>query len=194
MRDQVWDVNNGKKNGVGPCFVCKTEIDSKKFVCGHVLAESNGGETTLENLRPICSDCNLGMSTMHMKEYMIKAGKYKGEFENNNSNNDDNSDGNIEEDPNLDISNLSAADQATLSSANVMDEKTRLFIQRCDQYMTYVDDYDKLPTRNNVKTLAEFYDRNKCKFIKNNMNDQRKILFKKVMDKRQKYEDKNKQK
>ena len=31
LRIQVWDTNIGKEKGVGPCFVCKYNIDSKNF-------------------------------------------------------------------------------------------------------------------------------------------------------------------
>ena len=54
---------------MGPCYVCRTSISIWDFECGHVVAESNGGETTLNNLRPICGVCNKSMGTMDLEEY-----------------------------------------------------------------------------------------------------------------------------
>jgi len=35
------------------------------FQCGHNVPESKGGSTTLQNLVPICSRCNLSMGSQH---------------------------------------------------------------------------------------------------------------------------------
>ncbi|NDG68463.1 MAG: hypothetical protein EB135_03170, partial [Proteobacteria bacterium] len=40
------------------------------FECGHIIAEAKGGETSLENLRPICSTCNKSMKTINMNDYI----------------------------------------------------------------------------------------------------------------------------
>ena len=59
-----------------PCFCCrKNKIKALDgYECGHVIAESKGGETTLENLRPICHECNRngngGMGTQNMRDYI----------------------------------------------------------------------------------------------------------------------------
>jgi hypothetical protein len=33
----------GREKGVGNCFCCNSEIDSKHFECGHVIPISKGG-------------------------------------------------------------------------------------------------------------------------------------------------------
>ena len=37
---------------------------------GHIISEKDGGSTNIENLRPVCADCNLGMKTQNMIVYM----------------------------------------------------------------------------------------------------------------------------
>jgi hypothetical protein len=63
------------KNINGKCCCCKVEnISIKNFDCGHVISEKNGGDISLENLRPICRLCNSSMSTMNMDEFIKKFG------------------------------------------------------------------------------------------------------------------------
>ena len=50
---------------------CKhQDIRQIEFHCGHIIAEKNGGTTTIQNLRPICAQCNLSMGTKDMNEFM----------------------------------------------------------------------------------------------------------------------------
>lgn len=73
LKIQVWDKYIGKDTAIAKCYCCrKTEIRSRTFTAGHVLSEKDGGKTTVENLRPICSICNLSMKTMHMRDYIEK--------------------------------------------------------------------------------------------------------------------------
>jgi 5-methylcytosine-specific restriction endonuclease McrA len=73
LRTVVWNKYIGENIGKSLCMCCKDNfISCFKFHCGHVIAESNGGETTLENLRPICDDCNQSMQSMNMKEFAYK--------------------------------------------------------------------------------------------------------------------------
>jgi 5-methylcytosine-specific restriction endonuclease McrA len=69
VKCQAWDYHIGKNNGVGNCFTCNKNIDSKHFECGHIIARKNGGEDVLENLMPICELCNKSMGTMNMMEF-----------------------------------------------------------------------------------------------------------------------------
>ena len=65
--------NIGKEHGVALCFCCRNkEIEKDDFQAGHILAEANGGTIEVDNLVPICSQCNQGMGTMHMREYIEK--------------------------------------------------------------------------------------------------------------------------
>jgi 5-methylcytosine-specific restriction endonuclease McrA len=66
LREQVWLKYNGKKFEK-KCVVrwCKNNVDVFNFVVGHNIPQSKGGNTTLENLRPICSRCNLSMGNKY---------------------------------------------------------------------------------------------------------------------------------
>lgn len=73
MREDVWKRYCGDLDQSSPCLCCqKHKIDVWNFHCGHVVAESKGGETNADNLRPICSQCNLSMKTMDMQAFMKK--------------------------------------------------------------------------------------------------------------------------
>lgn len=69
LREAVWIQNVGRqfehKCLVGWCPNTMTAFD---FQTGHNIPESRGGATTLENLVPICSRCNLSMSNTHTIE------------------------------------------------------------------------------------------------------------------------------
>lgn len=69
LREAVWIQNVGRtfehKCLVGWCPNTMTVFD---FQTGHNIPESRGGATTLENLVPICSRCNLSMSNTHTIE------------------------------------------------------------------------------------------------------------------------------
>jgi hypothetical protein len=71
LKEEVWTKYIGPSVGQSKCLCCKiNDITQMSFHCGHVVAEANGGETNLFNLRPICSKCNLSMGTQHMDEFM----------------------------------------------------------------------------------------------------------------------------
>jgi len=72
MRANVWDFYIGEEKGIAKCLCCdRSEITQFQFECGHVISEYNGGDTTLENLRPVCSMCNKSMGKMNMDEFII---------------------------------------------------------------------------------------------------------------------------
>jgi hypothetical protein len=62
LAEQVWIRYMGH-TFEGKCRVswCQNTITVFDFQSGHNIPESRGGATTLENLIPICSRCNLGM-------------------------------------------------------------------------------------------------------------------------------------
>ena len=63
LRQQVWLNTNGKQYEC-KCFVkwCSNTIDVFNYQVGHDIPESKGGTLHLNNLKPICSNCNLSMS------------------------------------------------------------------------------------------------------------------------------------
>jgi len=53
-----------------PCLCCQhTAITPFLFECAHVMAESQGGSTTVENLRPCCAMCNRSMGKRNFFEF-----------------------------------------------------------------------------------------------------------------------------
>lgn len=71
VKQLVWDKYIGEYIGKTKCYCCKLiDIKQSSFHCGHVVAEKNGGGMEIENLRPICKNCNSSMRTTDMHEFM----------------------------------------------------------------------------------------------------------------------------
>ena len=69
-RKIVWE-KDFKDKEKGICKVCnKVEININTFHCGHIISHKNGGETSFENLKPICVTCNNKMGSLNLYEYM----------------------------------------------------------------------------------------------------------------------------
>jgi 5-methylcytosine-specific restriction endonuclease McrA len=69
IKSLTWDKYIGKERGIGPCYVCAKDIDSKHFELGHIQAKAKGGSDEIDNLRPICSLCNKSIGTKNMDEF-----------------------------------------------------------------------------------------------------------------------------
>lgn len=69
IRNQVWRKYCGNMLD-GKCFCCCQAIKYESWEAGHIVAEVNGGQTNLENLRPICIPCNRSMGKTNMIEFM----------------------------------------------------------------------------------------------------------------------------
>lgn len=53
------------------CLCCNSRwISQFDFECGHVQAVAEGGDDSIDNIRPICKSCNVGMKTINMMEYI----------------------------------------------------------------------------------------------------------------------------
>jgi 5-methylcytosine-specific restriction endonuclease McrA len=71
LRKKVWYTYIGKQHGISPCLCCRSEeIGQLDFHVGHVVSIKEGGDTTINNLRPICSTCNLSMGSTHMSAFI----------------------------------------------------------------------------------------------------------------------------
>ena len=71
IKKLVWNTNIGEDIGKSKCMCCKsTDITQMSFNCGHIVAESKGGDTIVSNLKPICQNCNSSMGTINMNEFM----------------------------------------------------------------------------------------------------------------------------
>jgi 5-methylcytosine-specific restriction endonuclease McrA len=74
LKTSVWIHYVGQKFN-GYCCVewCKTNLTPFTFEVGHNIPESKGGSTTIDNLRPICSQCNKSMGNKYtITEYSTK--------------------------------------------------------------------------------------------------------------------------
>jgi 5-methylcytosine-specific restriction endonuclease McrA len=73
LRKQIWEKEFGNKTEgkcpISSCSVILYKEDDSAFQCGHVIPKSRGGEDTLDNLRPICANCNARMNCIHWDEY-----------------------------------------------------------------------------------------------------------------------------
>lgn len=71
LKKIVWNKWIGEEFGNAKCLCCKvTTINQLSFHCGHVISHYNGGLITVDNLRPICSSCNLSMGKENMDDFM----------------------------------------------------------------------------------------------------------------------------
>jgi len=74
VRHSVWTAWFGNRRE-GVCYCCGLEpVTTANFHCGHIESEKNGGKVELDNLRPICMQCNLSMGTIEMHNFMKKYG------------------------------------------------------------------------------------------------------------------------
>ena len=48
------------------------EITQMNFNCGHIQAESQRGDQSVDNLKPVCQSCNSSMGTQNMDEFKNK--------------------------------------------------------------------------------------------------------------------------
>jgi len=78
IKTLVWNKWVGEKEAEAGCYACRvTTISMRHFHTGHVVSEKHGGKCTIDNLRPVCANCNLSMGTMNMNEYIEKFGLHK---------------------------------------------------------------------------------------------------------------------
>jgi 5-methylcytosine-specific restriction endonuclease McrA len=67
-----WNTYIGDTIGKTKCLCCKIlDITQFSFNCGHVVSDANGGDISIDNLRPICDKCNTDMGTMDMREFAL---------------------------------------------------------------------------------------------------------------------------
>jgi len=78
VKDLSWAKWVGDDVAKTKCLCCGiNEIKMNSFHCGHVVAEANGGSTSVENLRPICAACNTSMATENMDVFRARCGFIK---------------------------------------------------------------------------------------------------------------------
>ena len=71
IKNNSWDKYVGKDIGQALCICCNMNvIDSKNFIGGHIISEKNGGKINVDNIIPICSECNSSMGYTNMNEFI----------------------------------------------------------------------------------------------------------------------------
>jgi hypothetical protein len=66
FKSRIWRKFNGSLEKVS-CPICSENfIEPNSFSAGHILPESKGGMMCLENIMPICSECNSQMGARHL--------------------------------------------------------------------------------------------------------------------------------
>jgi len=79
IRKKVWD-KEFPNESTGICTIswCDTELHNGKngFEAGHIISEANGGDITVNNLRPICSNCNSEMGSKNWKDHVSEINRY----------------------------------------------------------------------------------------------------------------------
>lgn len=69
--EKIWIKRNGDFIN-GKCFCCKCKIHYRNYKVGCIVAKSNGETIDVDNLEPVCSNCNKKMGKINMNEYMRK--------------------------------------------------------------------------------------------------------------------------
>ena len=71
LKMTIWDEFVGKDKRRALCICCcDREIELNNCVYGHIISEKDGGKANVENLLPICSQCNGSMGAQNMGEYV----------------------------------------------------------------------------------------------------------------------------
>ena len=91
IRELVWTTNNGETFS-HKCYVswCDNTINVFNFQVGHDIPESKGGTIDIDNLKPICSSCNLSMSNKYTITEWSKLIDMNNTIEKKNNKNDKN--------------------------------------------------------------------------------------------------------
>lgn len=79
VKNEVWSKYCGETNK-GKCFCCTQELNRGSVFTefGHIIPYCEGGEYTIDNIRPLCGDCNRGKGGMHeqnMIDYIVTRNK-----------------------------------------------------------------------------------------------------------------------
>lgn len=83
LKKDVW-----KKCLENRCYICEEQnITEDNFEAGHIIAKSIGGPTVLDNLLPMCFDCNRNMGKRNAIEYKKDIHPHKKIYDSYNKNN-----------------------------------------------------------------------------------------------------------
>lgn len=67
LRELCWNTYIGEAVMISKCLCCGiNDITPFNFNCRHVITHANGGQASIENLRPICYSCNNSIGSENM--------------------------------------------------------------------------------------------------------------------------------
>ncbi len=73
LKTLIWDVWIGEDIYKTMCLCCdRLYITRSLFYCGFIIAKNNGGQLTVDNLKPICYKCNSDLGSQNMHEFINK--------------------------------------------------------------------------------------------------------------------------
>lgn len=73
LKQIVWEHWIGADIGKHKCMCCKkADILQGNFECEHVVSKKDGGDMSVDNLKPICGQCNRSMGIQNMNDYVKK--------------------------------------------------------------------------------------------------------------------------
>jgi 5-methylcytosine-specific restriction endonuclease McrA len=73
LRRIIWErYVSDPRSAYAECTVCQTEIHITNYEIGHVKSKADGGDYSIDNLRPICTPCNRSMGRENLFEYKRK--------------------------------------------------------------------------------------------------------------------------
>lgn len=76
LRNDVWIKYFGRSIAEAKCPAkCGSWIHISNFECGHIIAHSRGGKTSINNLIPICSACNRNMQSENYFDWVKNMGR-----------------------------------------------------------------------------------------------------------------------
>jgi hypothetical protein len=72
VKEDSWNRYVGNKRSEVLCICCRTTVITPfTFHAGHMISEANNGQTIVDNIRPICSACNLSMGARNMLDFIV---------------------------------------------------------------------------------------------------------------------------
>ena len=81
LKDLLWTQWVGETKATAPCYCCQERgshtIYMRSFEAAHILAVANGGDDSVENMRPSCGRCNRGTATKSMDEFQSSILNFK---------------------------------------------------------------------------------------------------------------------
>ncbi len=53
----------------GECPICSNSIQRDNFEAGHIIAVAEGGDNNIDNLKPLCKNCNRSMGSENLEDF-----------------------------------------------------------------------------------------------------------------------------